>query len=115
VKAARKNTRTRPATVAVIEAGSYHGPHKASIEGPRAAVKTVREFAGVLSVAPNEAFHLEKININPLLRLKLPNAERSEARALSSEETAKLREAGDKSSELWRIMAHHTRRSPTLN
>ena len=46
---------------------------------------------------------------------ELPKAERSEARALSSEEIAKLREGGDKSSELWRIMAHHTRRSRTLN
>lgn len=57
------------------------------------SVKTVREVAGVLSVALNEAFRLEKININPLLRVKLPKAERSEARALSSEEIAKLREA----------------------
>ena len=36
--------------------------------------KTVREVAGVLSVSLNEAFRLEKININPLLRVKLPKA-----------------------------------------
>ena len=57
------------------------------------SIKTVREVAGVLSVALNEAFRLEKININPLLRVKLPKAEHSEARALSSEEIANLREA----------------------
>lgn len=57
------------------------------------SAKTVREVAGVLSVALNEAFRLEKININPLLRVKLPKPERTEARALSSEEIAKLREA----------------------
>jgi integrase len=57
------------------------------------SVKTVREVAGVLSVALNEGFRLEKITINPLLRVKLPKAERSEARSLTPEELSKFREA----------------------
>jgi len=57
------------------------------------STKTVREVAGVLGVSLNEAFRLEKISINPLLRVKLPKVERPEARALTPEEIQKLREA----------------------
>jgi integrase len=59
----------------------------------RLSTKTVREIAGVLSVSLNEAFRLEKININPLLRVKLPKVEHKEARSLTPEEVGKLREA----------------------
>ena len=55
--------------------------------------KTVREVAGVLSVSLNEAFRLEKININPFLRVKLPKVERTEARSLTPQEVQRLREA----------------------
>jgi integrase len=55
--------------------------------------KTIREIAGVLSVSLNEAFRLEKITINPLLRVKLPKVERSDARSLTPEEIQKLRES----------------------
>jgi len=54
--------------------------------------KTIREIAGVLSVSLNEAFRLEKIAINPLLRVKLPKIVRSDARSLTSEEIQRLRE-----------------------
>jgi integrase len=59
--------------------------------------KTVKEVAGVLSVALGEAFRLEKINVNPMLRVKLPKVEQSDARSLTPEEITKLREccAGD--------------------
>jgi len=53
--------------------------------------KSVRGVAGVLSVAFNEAFRLDKIQVNPLLRVKLPKVDRVEARALTPEEMERLR------------------------
>jgi integrase len=55
--------------------------------------KTIKEVAGVLSVSLNEAFRLEKINVNPLQRVKLPKVEHSEARSLTTDEVQKLRDA----------------------
>lgn len=55
--------------------------------------KTIKEVAGVLSVSFSEAFRLEKINVNPLQRVKLPKVEHAEARSLTAEEVQKLREA----------------------
>jgi integrase len=55
--------------------------------------KTVREVAGVLSVSLNEAYRLEKIAINPMLRVKLPKVEQSDARSLTPEEMNRLRDA----------------------
>lgn len=46
----------------------------------------VREIASVLSVSLNEAFRLDKIPVNPFLKVKLPKVERV-ARALTPEET----------------------------
>jgi hypothetical protein len=43
----------------------------------------IREIAGVLSVSLNEAFRLDKILVDPLLKVKLPKVERDEARALT--------------------------------
>jgi integrase len=56
------------------------------------APKSIREIAGVLSVSLNEAFRLDKIPVNPLLKVKLPKVERTEARALTQEEMDRLRE-----------------------
>lgn len=55
--------------------------------------KTVREVASVLSVALNEAFRLDKILVNPFLKVRLPKVERAEARALSADEMQRLRDA----------------------
>jgi integrase len=57
------------------------------------APKTVREIANVLSVALNEAFRLDKIIVNPFLKVRLPKAERKDARALTPDEMQRLREA----------------------
>ena len=57
------------------------------------SAKTVREIASVLSVALTEAFRLDKILVNPFLKVKLPKIERSEARALTPDEVAHLRDA----------------------
>jgi integrase len=54
--------------------------------------KSVREIAGVLSVSLNEAFRLDMIPVNPLLKVKLPKVERKEARALAPEEVQRLRD-----------------------
>ncbi len=55
--------------------------------------KTVREVASVLSVALNEAFRLDKILVNPFLKVRLPKVERVEARALTPDEMHRLRDA----------------------
>ena len=39
------------------------------------SLTSVREIAAVLSVALNEAFRLDKIAVNPLLKVKLPKVE----------------------------------------
>jgi integrase len=57
------------------------------------APKTVREIASVLSVSLNEAFRLDKIIVNPLLKVKLPKVEGVKARALTEEEIQHLRDA----------------------
>jgi|SRR5579862_3928472 len=55
------------------------------------SARTVRHVAGVLHVALNEAFRLDMIAVNPMLKVKLPKVERSEARALAQEEMDRLR------------------------
>jgi hypothetical protein len=55
--------------------------------------KTVREIGSVLSVALNEAFRLDKIVVNPMLKVKLPKAVRTKVRALNPDEVQSLREA----------------------
>jgi integrase len=56
------------------------------------APKTVREVASVLSVALNEAFRLDKIMVNPFLKVRLPKVERKEATALAPDEIQRLRD-----------------------
>jgi integrase len=55
--------------------------------------KTVREIASVLGVALNEAFRLDKILVNPLLKVRLPKAQRTEAKALAPEQMQRLYDA----------------------
>ena len=55
------------------------------------SARTVRHVAGVLQVALNEAFRLDMIPVNPMLKVKLPKVERVEARALTREEMGRLR------------------------
>jgi integrase len=54
--------------------------------------KTVREIANVLSVALNKAFRLDKIVVNPMLKVELPKPERADARSLKSDEVRRLRD-----------------------
>jgi integrase len=56
------------------------------------SARTVRHVAGVLQVALNEAFRLDMIPVNPMLKVKLPKVERVEARALTQEEMDRLRD-----------------------
>lgn len=56
------------------------------------APKTVREIASVLSVSMNKAFRLDKIPVNPLLKVELPKVKHVEARALTQQEMERLRE-----------------------
>lgn len=55
------------------------------------SARTVRHVAGVLQVALDEAFRLDMIAVNPMLKVRLPKVERVEARALTQEEMDRLR------------------------
>jgi integrase len=57
------------------------------------APKTVREIGSVLSVALNEAFRLDKIPLNPFLKVRLPKVERKDTHALSPDEVQRARNA----------------------
>jgi len=57
------------------------------------SAKTVREIGSVLSVSLNKAFRLDKIPVNPMLRVELPKVEQADARALSADEVHRLRDA----------------------
>src|SRR5262249_2542741 len=50
------------------------------------SVKTVHHIASVIRGALQDAFRLEKIDANPMLRVKLPPIEKRKARALSRQE-----------------------------
>lgn len=57
------------------------------------SVRSIRHIAGLLSVALNEAFRLEHIPVNPMLRVKLPSAEKKEVRSLTPQQIQALRDA----------------------
>jgi integrase len=57
------------------------------------SVHTVRHVAGVINVALNEAFRLDLIAVNPMLKVKLPTLEPREAKSLIPEQISAFREA----------------------
>lgn len=57
------------------------------------SVRTVRHVAGVLQVALNEAFRLDMITVNPVLKVKLPSVEPTHAESLTPEQVRALRAA----------------------
>jgi integrase len=56
------------------------------------SARTVRHVAGVLQVALNEAFRLDLIPVNPMLKVKLPSVEQTQAKFLTPEQIGALRE-----------------------
>ena len=56
------------------------------------SVRTVRHVASLLHVALNEAFRLDLIPVNPMLKVKLPSTEQKEAKSLTPEQIGALRE-----------------------
>jgi integrase len=56
------------------------------------SARTVRHVADVLRVALNEAFRLDLIPVNPMLKVKLPSVEKKEAKSLTPEQIGALRE-----------------------
>jgi len=79
-------------THGVVEAGLYSLLRMPAKRREHLSTKTVREVAGVLSVALNKAFRLGKIDVNPLLRVELPRVDPKRARSLTPEEIQRLRE-----------------------
>jgi integrase len=57
------------------------------------SARTVRHVGGVLQVALNEAFRLDLIALNPMLKVKLPSVETKRAGSFSPEQVLALREA----------------------
>jgi len=74
-----------------IEAAMYAILRQPAKRRKHLSTKSVREIAGVLSVCLNEAFRLDRIVVNPMLKVKLPKVERTEARALTPDEMDQLR------------------------
>jgi integrase len=56
------------------------------------SARTVRHIAGVLQVALNEAFRLDMITVNPMLKVKLPSVEQTHAESLTPEQVRAVRE-----------------------
>lgn len=56
------------------------------------SARTFRHVAGVLQAALNEAFRLDLITVNPMLKIKLPAVEQREAEWLTPEQVRALRE-----------------------
>jgi integrase len=79
-------------TPVAVEAALYELLRAPAKRKTHLSPKTVRGTAGVLSVALNKAFRLGKIAVNPLLRVKLPKSEQTEARSLTPEGVQRLRE-----------------------
>lgn len=57
------------------------------------SARTVRHVAGVLQVALNEAFRLDIITVNPMLKVKLPSVDPKRMESLTPEQVRALREA----------------------
>jgi integrase len=76
---------------ALIEAALYRLFRIKSQKRAHLSAKTVREVANVLRVALDEAFRLEKIEVNPMLRVRLPKGSKKDVRALTAEEITSLR------------------------
>ena len=57
------------------------------------SARTVRHVAGVLQVALNEAFRLDLITVNPMLKVKLPSVEQKQAESLTPEQIHALRDS----------------------
>ena len=74
-----------------IEAAMYAILRQPAKRRKHLSPKSVREIAGVLSVCLNEAFRLDRIVVNPMLKVTLPKVERTEACALTPDEMDRLR------------------------
>lgn len=57
------------------------------------SVRTMRHVAGVLQVALNEAFRLDLITVNPMLKVKLPSVEQKQTGSFTPQDVGRLREA----------------------
>jgi integrase len=55
------------------------------------SARTVHHISGVLSVALNEAFRLDLIALNPMLRVRLPRVEKKQAFSLTEDQVRALR------------------------
>ena len=76
-----------------LEAGLRALLKQKAIRREHISIRTVRHVAGVLQVALNEAFRLDLIPVNPMLKVKLPSVEQKEAKSLTPEQVGALREA----------------------
>jgi len=78
---------------AAIETAMYDLLRAPAKRRAHLSARTVRHVAGLLNVALNKAFRLELIPVNPMLRVELPNVQRSQVRSLDPAEISALRDA----------------------
>lgn len=57
------------------------------------SARTVRHVAGVLQVALNEAFRLNLITVNPMLKVRLPSVDQRRAESFTPEQVLTVRDA----------------------
>jgi integrase len=77
----------------VIEAALYALLRMPAKRKKHLSPKTIREIGSVISVALTEAFRLDKILVNPMLKVRLPKVEHADVRALTPDEVRRLRDA----------------------
>ncbi len=99
IKAQRKEISTVAATpISALKHATLESALLSLVQQPgkrreHISVRTMRHVAGVLQVALNEAFRLDMITVNPMLKVKLPCVEPPRAESLTPEQVLALRAA----------------------
>ena len=75
-----------------LEAGLRALLKQKGVRREHISARTVRHVAGLVQVALNEAFRLDLILVNPMLKVKLPSVEQRQANSLTPEQLRALRE-----------------------
>src|ERR1035437_2379866 len=85
------------APIATLKHGQLEAALRALLKQPAVrrehiSARTVCHVGGVLQVALNEAFRLDLIPVNPMLKVKLPSVEQKEEKSLTPEQICAIRE-----------------------
>lgn len=75
-----------------LEAALFALLKQKAVRRKHISVRTLRHVAGLLQVALNEAFRLDLVAVNPMLKVKLPSVEQTRARSFTPEQVRALRD-----------------------